>query len=180
MENSLNLSDRRFGYILAAPSVLIIILIILFPISFAIVSSFFDYTLINKSFNNFIGIENYLNAIKNERLLYQLREYDSFDFVKSIKNLERKMFDLTNDFDKEMFILDKISELIGIESIKTEYKSNKIDENVETILVNFKELYEIIIHVYNNLNKDQYLLTRKCLKIVYEKVKGIIIKYNGF
>ena len=68
MENSLNLSDRRFGYILAAPSVLIIILIILFPISFAIVSSFFDYTLINKSFNNFIGIENYLNAIKNERL----------------------------------------------------------------------------------------------------------------
>ena len=90
------------------------------------------------------------------------------------------MFDLTNDLDKEMFILDKISELIGIESIKTEYKSNKIDENVETILVNFKELYEIIIHVYNNLNKDQYLLTRKCLKIVYEKVKGIIIKYNGF
>ena len=68
MQNNLNLSDRRFGYILAAPSVLIVILIILFPISFAIVSSFFDYTLINKSFNNFIGIENYLNAIKNERL----------------------------------------------------------------------------------------------------------------
>ena len=68
MENNLNLSDRRFGYILAAPSVLIVVLIILFPISFAIVSSFFDYTLINKSFNNFIGIENYLNAIKNERL----------------------------------------------------------------------------------------------------------------
>ena len=121
-----------------------------------------------------------LGDIKNERLLYQLREYDSFDFVKGVKNLERKMFDLTNDFDKEMFILDKISELIGIESIKTEYKSNKIDENVETILINFKELYEVIIHVYNNLNKDQYLLTRKCLKNVYEKVKGIIIKYNGF
>ena len=44
----------------------------------------------------------------------------------------------------------------------------------------FKELYEIIIHVYNNLNKDQYLLSRKCLKIIYEKIKGIIIKYNGF
>ena len=138
-------------------------------------------------FDNFIHSERKivplkgeLGDIKNERLLYQLREYDSFEFVKGIKNLERKMFDLTNDFDKEMFILDKISTLIGIESIKTEYKSNKIDENVETILVNFKELYEIIIHVYNNLNKDQYLLTRKCLKIVYEKVKGIIIKYNGF
>tara|TARA_B100001175_G_scaffold291029_1_gene275883 strand:+ start:254 stop:1132 length:879 start_codon:yes stop_codon:yes gene_type:complete len=69
VQNNLNTSDRRFGYILAAPSVLIVLLIILFPISFAIVSSFFDYTLINKSFNNFIGIENYLNAIKNERLL---------------------------------------------------------------------------------------------------------------
>ena len=68
MQNNLNLSDRRFGYIVAAPSVLIVILIILFPISFAIVSSFFDYTLINKSFNNFIGIENYINAMKNERL----------------------------------------------------------------------------------------------------------------
>ena len=102
------------------------------------------------------------------------------DFVKGIKKLERNMFDLTNDFDKEMLILDKISELIGIDSVKNEYKTNKIEDNVETILPKFKELYEIIIHVYNNLNKDQQLLTRKCLKVVYEKVKGIIIKYNGF
>ena len=79
MHNNLNQSDRRFGYILAAPSVLIVILIILFPISFAIVSSFFDYTLINKSFNNFIGIENYLNAIKNERLLNSI--FVTFFFV---------------------------------------------------------------------------------------------------
>ena len=55
-----------------------------------------------------------------------------------------------------------------------------IDKNVEKVLTHFKELYEVIIHVYNNLNKDIYLLTRKCLKIVYDKVKGIIIKYNGF
>lgn len=68
MANNLYLSDRRFGYILAAPTVLIILLIILFPITFAIISSFFDYTLINKSFNNFIGFENYRNSFKNERL----------------------------------------------------------------------------------------------------------------
>ena len=67
-KKNLDLSDRRFGYILAAPTVLITIGIILFPISFAIVSSFFDYTLINKSFNNFIGIDNYLNVIKKEQL----------------------------------------------------------------------------------------------------------------
>jgi ATP-dependent RNA helicase DDX60 len=154
-----------------------------------------NYTLINKIskidpkvvFMNFINesrnIVEYSNDftdIKNHKLLYLLRNYDSFEFVKGIKKLERNMFDLTNDFDKEMLILDKISELIGIDSVKNEYKTNKIEENVETILPKFKELYEIIIHVYNNLNKDQQLLTRKCLKIVYEKVKGIIIKYNGF
>ena len=68
MSKNIDLADRRYGYILAAPTVLIILLIILFPISFAIVSSFYDYTLINKSFNSFIGLENYVNSIKNEQL----------------------------------------------------------------------------------------------------------------
>ena len=80
--------------------------------------------------------------IKNHKLLYLLRNYDSFEFVKGVKKLERKMFDLTNDFDKEIFIIDKISELIGIDSVKNEYKTNKIEDNVETILPKFKELYE--------------------------------------
>ena len=142
----------------------------------------------NTIFTNFINdsrqiirLDNDLSDIKNEKLFYLLRNYDSFDFVKKIKKLERKMFDLTNDFDKEIYLLEKISKLININSITDEYKSNKIDEkNVDKILPKFKELYEIIIHVYNNLNKDIYLLTRKCLKNVYIKVKGIIIKYNGF
>ena len=93
--------------------------------------------------------------------------------------LERKMFNLTNDLDKELYILDSICELIKKDSIKDEYKSNKID-NVTEILPIFKEVYEIVINIYNNLNKDQYLLTRKCLKIVYEKIRTLIIKYNGF
>ena len=134
---------------------------------------------INES-RSIIEYSNDFTDIKNHKLLYLLRNYDSFEFVKNIKKLERRMFDLTNDFDKEMHILDKISELIGIESIKEEYKTNKITDNIEVKLNHFKELYEIIIHVYNNLNKDQYLLSRKCLKVVYEKIKGIIIKYNGF
>ena len=141
----------------------------------------------NTIFTNFINdsrqiirLDNDLSDIKNEKLFYLLRNYDSFDFVKDIKKLERKMFDLTNDFDKEIYLLEKISKLIGIDSVKNEYKLNKIEENVELILPKFKELYEVIINVYNNLNKDIYLLTRKSLKIVYGKIKGIIIKYNGF
>jgi multiple sugar transport system permease protein len=69
VSKNLNINDRRYGYLLAAPTVLIVSAIILFPITFAIISSFFDYTLINKSFNNFIGIDNYLNSIKDEQLL---------------------------------------------------------------------------------------------------------------
>ena len=78
---------------------------------------------------------------------------------------------------KKCYILDKIYKLIGSKNIKTEYKTNKIDENVETILVNFKDIYEVIIYIYNNLNKDKYLLTRKNIKKVYEKVKNY--HYNG-
>ncbi len=68
MSDNININDRRYGYLLAAPTVLIVLLIILFPITFALISSFFDYTLINKSFNNFIGINNYINSIKDEQL----------------------------------------------------------------------------------------------------------------
>ena len=68
MSKNLNINDRRYGYLLAAPTVLIVLLIILFPITFALISSFFDYTLINKSFNNFIGLDNYVNSINDEQL----------------------------------------------------------------------------------------------------------------
>ena len=68
MSNNINITDRRYGYLLAAPTVLIVLLIILFPITFALISSFFDYTLINKSFNNFIGLDNYVNSINDEQL----------------------------------------------------------------------------------------------------------------
>ena len=68
MSNNININDRRYGYLLAAPTVLIVLLIILFPITFALISSFFHYTLINKSFNNFIGLDNYVNSINDEQL----------------------------------------------------------------------------------------------------------------
>ena len=68
MSNNININDRRYGYLLAAPTVLIVLLIILFPITFALISSFFDYTLINKSFNNFIWLDNYVNSINDEQL----------------------------------------------------------------------------------------------------------------
>jgi len=93
-------------------------------------------------------------------------------------SLEKRIRDLIHFYVKENY--NHYLTTNKIESIKEEYKTNKITDNIEVKLNYFKELYEIIIHVYNNLNKDQQLLTRKYLKVVYEKIKEIIIKYNGF
>ena len=79
MSRNIDINDRRYGYLLSAPTVIIVSLIILFPITFAIISSFFDYTLINKSFNNFIGIDNYINSIKDEQLFNSI--FVTFFFV---------------------------------------------------------------------------------------------------
>jgi len=78
VSNNININDRRYGYLLAAPTVLIVLLIILFPITFALISSFFDYTLINKSFNNFIGLDNYVNSINDEQLFNSISVTFSF------------------------------------------------------------------------------------------------------
>ena len=77
-------------------------------------------------------------------------------------------------------MLDKLYNLLECESIHNEYKTNLIKENVLKKLEIFYELYEVIINIYNNLNKDKFLLIRKEFKNMYENIKTIIIKYNGF
>ena len=61
-----------------------------------------------------------------------------------------------------------------------EYKSNKIETDILNKLGLFNEIYEIVIYIYNNVHKDKYLLLRKSLKIIYDNIKNLIIKYNGF
>ena len=139
----------------------------------------------DKVFYNFINdkrnmVSMNIDGVDNYKLLWFLRNYDSVKFVKNIKNLERNMFSLTNDLDREIYILEEIYKLIGSENITELYKSNRIENDLNENMNIIKEIYEILINIYNNINKDQYLLTRKCIKKVYEKIKGIIIKYNGF
>ena len=74
----------------------------------------------------------------------------------------------------------KLYNLIECESIDNEYKTNLIKENVLKKLDTFYELYEVIINIYNNTNKDKFLLLRKELISIYNNIKELIIKYNGF
>ena len=117
--------------------------------------------------------------LDNPKLLWSLRKYiNSSNFIDELEDIECHLF--RNKVDNEYYILSKLYNLIECESIDNEYKSNKIENNILKKLEIFYELYEIIINIYNNLNKDKYLLIRKELLLIYKNIKDIIIKYNGF
>jgi multiple sugar transport system permease protein len=57
--------DRQFGYLMAAPSLLALFLVILFPIFFMLYTSAFDYTLIQPTHDVFVGLGHYARALRN-------------------------------------------------------------------------------------------------------------------
>src|SRR4051794_35967301 len=54
--------DRQFGWAMTAPGLAALLLIVLFPLVFAIFTSVFDYTLLHRSYDTFVGLENYRSA----------------------------------------------------------------------------------------------------------------------
>ena len=60
--------DRRFGYLLTAPGLAALMIVITFPLIFALFTSFYDYTLLNPRHDDFIGGENYQEALEEEYL----------------------------------------------------------------------------------------------------------------
>jgi multiple sugar transport system permease protein len=67
MLSTLAAKDRRFGYLLAAPSLILLSLVILFPVALTLATSFFDYTLLKMNFDTFVGLENFRSAIGNDQ-----------------------------------------------------------------------------------------------------------------
>ena len=117
--------------------------------------------------------------LDNPKLLWSLRKYiNSSNFIDELEDIECHLF--RNKVDNEYYILSKLYNLIECESIDNEYKTNTIKENILKKLETFYELYEVIINIYNNTNKDKFLLLRKELLSIYNNIKELIIKYNGF
>ena len=56
-------ADSRFGWVMTAPGLVALVLVVLFPVFFATFTSFFDYTLLHRSYDTFTGLENYRTAI---------------------------------------------------------------------------------------------------------------------
>jgi multiple sugar transport system permease protein len=60
--------DRHFGLWLTAPGLAALLLVILFPLFFALFTSFYDYTLLHPAHDDFVGLENYQETIEEEYL----------------------------------------------------------------------------------------------------------------
>src|SRR5690242_15791360 len=59
----LQIRHRPLGSAITAPGLVVPMLIVLFPLFFAIFTSGFDYTLLHRSYDHFIGLDNYREAL---------------------------------------------------------------------------------------------------------------------
>ncbi|MGH6933919.1 MAG: carbohydrate ABC transporter permease [Dongiaceae bacterium] len=59
-------ADRRFGWLMTLPGLTALMLVVAFPLFFTIYTSAFDYTLIDRSYDRFIGLENYRTAVAED------------------------------------------------------------------------------------------------------------------
>ena len=79
-------ADRRFGWMMTAPGLAALMLVVAFPLFFTIFTSGFDYTLINQSYDSFIGLENYRTAFAEEYFAQSL--WVTLKFVVAVVALE--------------------------------------------------------------------------------------------
>src|SRR5439155_24512408 len=52
----------RSGWMMTAPGVPVLLLVVLFPLLFAMFTSAFDYTLPHRNYDTFVGLDNYRSA----------------------------------------------------------------------------------------------------------------------
>ena len=65
-------ADRRFGWFMSAPSLALLLLVVLFPVFWALFTSVHDYTLIAPNFETFTGIDNYIKAAQDPLFRHSL------------------------------------------------------------------------------------------------------------
>jgi multiple sugar transport system permease protein len=64
--------DRRFGWLMASPSLALLFLVILFPVFWASFTSLHDYTLIAPNFDTFTGAGNFTKALADGEFRHSL------------------------------------------------------------------------------------------------------------
>ena len=66
MALSIQQRDQRFGFLLTLPGLATLFIIIVFPLFFTLITSFYDYTLLNPNHDDFVGLENYQEVLEEE------------------------------------------------------------------------------------------------------------------
>ena len=64
--------DRRFGWLMASPSLALLFVVILFPVFWAFFTSLHDYTLIAPNFDTFTGTGNFIKAAEDGEFRHSL------------------------------------------------------------------------------------------------------------
>ena len=83
---TLHQQDRRTGLLLAAPGLLVLALVIVFPLGSALLTSLYDYTLIAPNYDTFLGIDNFRRALGDEKFGHAL--WVTLWFVLAVVGLE--------------------------------------------------------------------------------------------
>jgi multiple sugar transport system permease protein len=78
--------DRRFGWLLTTPGLLLLVAVIAFPVGWALFTSLFDYTLLAPGYENFVGGANYALAVGDGEFLHAAKV--TFFFVLAVVVLE--------------------------------------------------------------------------------------------
>ena len=63
---TLRQQERRTGLLLAAPGLLVLTLVVVFPIGSALFTSLYDYTLIAPNYESFVGLDNFRHALGDD------------------------------------------------------------------------------------------------------------------
>lgn len=78
--------DRRFGWMLSMPGLLLLVAVIAFPVGWALFTSFFDYTLLAPGYDTFVGTDNYVRAAGDREFLHSA--WVTLSFVAAVVLIE--------------------------------------------------------------------------------------------
>ena len=128
----------------------------------------------------------YENMIHKERKIIETEKIDELEkaswFLRKYKNtniilnklfdIECELYRIENQYEKEVYLLDQLNELLLNDKINEIYKLKKIECFEEIYLL--KEYVNVLIYLYNNINKDKYMITRRVVKELFNNLNHIL------
>ena len=112
--------------------------------------------------------------INNYFIINWLLRYITIIQNNNLDILQSDIDKIKDNFEKEIQFIDFFNnDIIFI------YKNNKINDNIKKNLIKLKQLSNICIILYNNLNRKEYYNIKIVIKNVFIKLKNIILKHNN-